>query len=33
MVNEIVPDIYFVRKWDDTEWHQPTREYLGLEDK
>ena len=22
----------FVRKWDDTEWHKPTREYLGLED-
>ena len=22
-----------VRKWDDKEWHQPTREYLGLEDK
>ena len=21
-----------VRKWDDTEWHKPTREYLGLED-
>ena len=21
-----------VRKWDDTEWHEPTREYLGLED-
>ena len=20
-----------VRKWDDTEWHQPTRECLGLE--
>ena len=22
-----------VRKWDDTEWNKPTREYLGLEDK
>ena len=22
-----------VRKWDDTEWHKPTLEYLGLEDK
>ena len=22
-----------VRKWGDTEWHEPTREYLGLEDK
>ena len=23
----------YVRKWKDTEWHKPTREYLGLEDK
>lgn len=23
---------YRVRKWDDTEWHKPTREYIGLED-
>lgn len=22
----------YVRKWEDTEWHKPTREYLGLED-
>jgi hypothetical protein len=22
-----------VRKWSDTEWHKPTREYLGLEAK
>ena len=22
-----------VRKWDDTEWHEPTLEYLSLEDK
>lgn len=22
----------FVRKWDNTEWHKPTREYLGLDD-
>lgn len=22
-----------VRKWDDSEWHSPTREYLGLEDE
>ena len=21
-----------VRKWGDKEWHEPTREYLGLED-
>ena len=23
----------YVRKWKDTEWHKPTREYLGLGDK
>lgn len=23
-------DILCVRKWDDDEWHKPTREYLGL---
>ena len=22
-----------VRKWSDTEWHEPTVDYLGLEDK
>lgn len=27
-----VPSEYLVRKWSDTEWHSPTREYLGLED-
>lgn len=27
-----VSDVTFVRKWGDTEWHKPTREYLGLED-
>ena len=20
-----------VRRWEDTEWHQPTREYMGLD--
>lgn len=30
--NEFVSDRISVRKWDDTEWHKPTREYLGLED-
>ena len=24
---------FTVRKWDDTEWHKPTREYIGLKDK
>ena len=28
-----VEDNVSVRRWDDTEWHKPTREYLGLEDK
>ena len=31
--NNSVDEILSVRKWDDTEWHKPTREYLGLEDK
>lgn len=31
--NDTVGDSLNVRKWDDTEWHKPTREYLGLEDK
>lgn len=22
-----------VRKWEDTEWHKPTADYLGLEDR
>lgn len=22
-----------VRKWDDTEWHDPTVDYMGIEDK
>lgn len=30
--NNSVEDSIYVRKWDDTEWHKPTREYLGLED-
>lgn len=30
----IIPrDQLVVRKWSDKEWHSPTREYLGLEDK
>lgn len=31
--NCIVKNSLSVRKWDETEWHKPTREYLGLEDK
>lgn len=30
--NDAVGDSIHVRKWDDTEWHNPTREYIGLED-
>ena len=30
--NNTIKDSLLVRKWDDTEWHKPTREYLGLED-
>ena len=30
--NEALDESYSVRKWDDTEWHKPTREYFGLED-
>ena len=25
--------VYMVRKWGDADWHEPTLEYLGLEDK
>ena len=31
--NKAVNDGMVVRKWDETEWHKPTREYLGLGDK
>lgn len=27
-----VKGIVLVRKWDDNEWHKPTREYMGLEE-
>ena len=30
--NEALDESFTVRKWDDTEWHKPTREYLGLDD-
>lgn len=23
---------YLIRKWDDTEWHEPTADYMGLEE-
>lgn len=31
--DDACPKFILVRKWDDTEWHEPTLEYLGLEDK
>lgn len=31
--NCIVRKSLSVRKWDETEWHEPTREYIGLENK
>ena len=30
---KMVDESLSVRKWDDTEWHKPTREYIGLKDK
>lgn len=30
--NDFLSEDCYVRKWDDTEWHKPTREYIGLED-
>lgn len=31
--NKALDESLSVCKWDDEEWHKPTREYLGLEDK
>ena len=28
-----VREVAKVRKWNDTEWHEPTVDYMGLEDK
>ena len=30
--DEACSKFILVRKWSDKEWHEPTREYLGLED-
>ena len=27
-----VEGLVLVRKWEDSEWHEPTREYMGLEE-
>lgn len=32
MADDPIGDHAIVRKWDDTGWHSPTREYLGLEE-
>ena len=29
--NEIADEFLRVRKWSDTEWHEPTVDYIGLE--
>lgn len=29
--NDLVSETMLVQKWSDTDWHKPTREYLGLE--
>ena len=29
--DDLVLDIYKVRKWEDDDWHEPTADYLGLE--
>lgn len=26
-----IPDSFLIRKWEDEEWHEPTREYMGLD--
>ena len=31
--HEPIMDEIRVRKWSDTEWHEPTVDYMGLEDK
>lgn len=31
--NKAIKESLSVRKWEDTEWHNPTMEYLGLEEK
>lgn len=31
--HEIVDEKVKIRKWDDTEWHEPTVDYLGIKDK
>lgn len=30
--DDVVDDIFLIRKWDDTEWHEPTVDYMGIEE-
>ena len=30
--NKEVGDGFMIRKWDDTDWHEPTVDYMGIED-
>ena len=30
-MDKTVPEFIGVRKWDDTEWHEPDVEYMGIE--
>lgn len=30
MLNEPIRDAIRIRKWNDTEWHIPTKEYMGV---
>ena len=31
--DEAVAGFFLVRKWDDTDWHEPTADYMNLEEK
>jgi len=31
--NQTLQSVLRVRKWDDAEWHEPTVDYMGIEDK
>ena len=31
--NEICSEVVKIRKWDDTDWHEPTVDYMDIEEK
>ena len=31
LANELIPERFLIRKWGDSEWVKPTREYMGLD--